>query len=297
MGNEITVVWLAGMQRVCNYLVMNMGQTLSAEDYELTEASARLNRKIFDATNDAFLEEVKTGCYDMRNKNADESRLMLLLETGRKAAINNLLGDIKERSEGLGCRRNGTADMVASASKGKQEHIISMGSAVGQEMPGNTRILGNVAYYNKTVHLPVAHGFIEQSLTEGAGPSEFTSKAMGAREALVKIGGSVPTIGYFQSRLARSNADVIAMPDGSVRDSAKNIIQPAFGEDGLDPAYLEANPMEFYTEEAFASPALLAQRRLIWKSRAILYDISPHAPTVFYAPVQFPRLMAYVFLY
>lgn len=94
-----------------------------------------------------------------------------------------------------------------------------------------------------------------------------------------------------QSRLARSNADVVAKGDGSVRDSGENIIEGAFGGDGLDPAYLESNPLEFYTEEAFASKELLEQRRLIWKSRAVLYDISLFAPTVFLAPVQFPRLI------
>lgn len=131
MGNEITIVWLAGMQRVCNYFIMNSGQTLSAEDYELSEPSQILNRKIFDETNRAFLEEVQIGSYDMRNKNPDESRLMLLLETGRKAALNNLRGDIRARSEGAGCRRDGTGDLVRAAAKGKPEHIDAMGTAVG----------------------------------------------------------------------------------------------------------------------------------------------------------------------
>lgn len=288
VGKEITVVWLAGIQRVLNAFLCEVGNTIGPADYEMDPDSRGLSHDLIRRSNAWCSQHIKD--YDMRRDNLAEHQTKHVFEIVRKAILNNLTGDVLARGGGIGCRRNGTNDMIDSGAKGKPEHLVQMGAQVGQQYPQSGRVQGNVAYFNRTMHSPEAHGYVEQSYWEGVSPWGFFCDCIKGRKNLVAIGSSVPTVGYFQNRLCRAQADVVARPDGSVRGSQGHIVEKAYGDDGFDPAFLESNGLQFLTPHAHASPRLAAMQDQLMQSRHILYEMSKHMPKSFLAPVHFARL-------
>ena len=68
---------------------------------------------------------------------------------------------------------------------------------------------------------------------------------MGGREGLIDTAVKTSETGYLQRRLIKALEDVMVKYDGSVRDSAGNMIQFLYGEDGMSGEYLENYSIEF----------------------------------------------------
>ena len=81
-----------------------------------------------------------------------------------------------------------------------------------------------------------AKGFVTHSYKAGLSPTEFFFHAMGGREGLVDTAVRTSRSGYMQRRLISALEDLKLTADGSVRNTAGNIIQFMYGEDGSDPA-------------------------------------------------------------
>jgi hypothetical protein len=115
---------LEGMQRVLDYYLMDIGQTMGPADYVVSPESEASNATLLDAARRWCLKN--PGNYDMRKQNAEETQIGMMVEGTRKAIFNNLLGDIKFRAASQ-CLRNGMLDLILSAAKGKLEHAMHMG--------------------------------------------------------------------------------------------------------------------------------------------------------------------------
>jgi DNA-directed RNA polymerase II subunit RPB1 len=115
IGAAITVTFLAGMQRVLNYYIMDHGFTMGPGDYAMSPESCASRDKLVENLHQWCLKY--DGEYDMRRQNGHETRISMMIEGTRKAIFNDLLGDIAKR-DGLGCRKNGMVGLVASATKG-----------------------------------------------------------------------------------------------------------------------------------------------------------------------------------
>jgi len=63
---------------------------------------------------------------------------------------------------------------------------------------------------------------------------------MGGREGLVDTAVKTAETGYMQRRLVKCLEDLSVCYDMTVRTSSNEIVQFTFGDDGLDPAYIEA---------------------------------------------------------
>jgi DNA-directed RNA polymerase beta' subunit len=292
IGEEVTICWLTGMQRMANWYLMYVGETMGPGDYILDDDNVK-------QACDDIVSRARNWClqhsdgYDMRRNNDKKERLVQsVLERSRNLYLRQLLDVIETRDECVGARRNGIRDLIASVAKGKQTHLMQMGAMVGQQLPLGGRVVANTAHFNRTRHLPEAHGYVASNYRDGLKPCEFFNAAIGGREGLVHTGASVSTVGYFQKRLGSCMSDLHAKADGSIRDSRGGIVQWQYGEDAKDPAYLESNDAsEFFTPFEHASPQLKALQLKARESRTRLYEMSGFRPDKWLAPISFKRLI------
>jgi DNA-directed RNA polymerase II subunit RPB1 len=144
---------------------------------------------------------------------------------------------------------NNARQMVVAGSKGSSINISQMTACVGQQsVEGNRIPFGfkhrSLPHYSKDDHSPEARGFVENSYLRGLTPQEFFFHAMGGREGLIDTAVKTAETGYIQRRLVKALEDVQAKYDGTVRNSAGDIIQFCYGEDGMDGGKVEPQLLE-----------------------------------------------------
>lgn len=98
-----------------------------------------------------------------------------------------------------------------------------------------------------TAKIPAAKGFVENSFYSGLTPTEFFFHTMGGREGLVDTAVKTAETGYMQRRLVKCLEDLCCQYDMTIRTSNNDIVQFVYGEDSLDPIFLEGKdrPVDF----------------------------------------------------
>jgi DNA-directed RNA polymerase III subunit RPC1 len=66
---------------------------------------------------------------------------------------------------------------------------------------------------------------------------------MGGREGLVDTAVKTAETGYMQRRLMKALEDLVLKYDNTVRSSDETIIQFTYGDDGLDPLFMDENKL------------------------------------------------------
>ncbi|KAK6049441.1 hypothetical protein COOONC_13054, partial [Cooperia oncophora] len=99
----------------------------------------------------------------------------------------------------------------------------------------------SLPHFERSQKTPKAKGFVENSFYTGLTPTEFFFHSMAGREGLVDTAVKTAETGYMQRRLVKCLEDLCVNYDGTVRTSSGDVIAFAFGEDGLDPALMEAS--------------------------------------------------------
>lgn len=131
--------------------------------------------------------------------------------------------------------------MAKVSGRGNILNLTQMSGCIGQTALRGQRLLRG---YKKKI-LPhfeegdigaKARGFIRSSFKDGLTPSEYFFHAMSGRDGLVDKGIRTASSGYMQRRLINALLDISLKSDGTVRDSAGNIVQMEYGEDGLEPS-------------------------------------------------------------
>ena len=86
---------------------------------------------------------------------------------------------------------------------------------------------------------PFARGFARSNLRDGLTVNELFFWGMGGRMGEVDKGVSTQITGYYYRRLSNAMMDLLAFPDGTVREVTRDtIVQFAFGDDNLNPQKL-----------------------------------------------------------
>ena len=147
-------------------------------------------------------------------------------------------GEIAGKHLGM---KNPAVIMAKTGARGNMLNLSQMAGIVGQQTVRGERL--SRGYWNRTLpHFKkgdlgaFAKGFVTHSYKAGLSPTEFFFHAMGGREGLVDTAVRTSRSGYMQRRLISALEDLKLMGDGSVRNTAGNIIQFRYGEDGSDPA-------------------------------------------------------------
>ena len=131
--------------------------------------------------------------------------------------------------------------MTRTGARGSSLNIGQMAACVGQQSVRGKRILRGYAgralpHFTEEDARPRARGFVYNSYQSGLDAIEFFFHAMGGREGLVDTAVRTQQSGYMQRRLINALEHIRLEYDGTVRDSAGDIIQFMYGEDGVDPA-------------------------------------------------------------
>ncbi|MCK4756976.1 MAG: DNA-directed RNA polymerase subunit A' [Thermoplasmata archaeon] len=147
-------------------------------------------------------------------------------------------GQIAGRYLGL---ENSAVIMAKSGARGSMLNLSQMAGCIGQQAVRGERI--SRGYHHRTLpHFQqhdlgaAAKGFVTSSYKVGLKPTEYFFHSMGGREGLVDTAVRTSRSGYMQRRLINALEDLKVMEDGTVRNTAKTIIQFKFGEDGIDPS-------------------------------------------------------------
>ncbi|TRO48931.1 DNA-directed RNA polymerase subunit A', partial [Candidatus Bathyarchaeota archaeon] len=131
--------------------------------------------------------------------------------------------------------------MTRTGARGSSLNIGQMVACVGQQSVRGKRILRGyvgraLPHFVNGDPRPRARGFVYNSYQTGLDAIEFFFHAMGGREGLVDTAVRTQQSGYMQRRLINALEHIRLEYDGTVRDSAGDIIQFMYGEDGVDPA-------------------------------------------------------------
>jgi len=131
--------------------------------------------------------------------------------------------------------------MTRTGARGSSLNIGQMSACVGQQSVRGKRILRGylgraLPHFKSGDPSPKARGFVYSSYQKGLDVIEFFLHAMGGREGLVDTAVRTQQSGYMQRRLINALEHIRLEYDGTVRNSAGDIIQYKYGEDGVDPA-------------------------------------------------------------
>jgi DNA-directed RNA polymerase II subunit RPB1 len=114
---------------------------------------------------------------------------------------------------------------------------------LGKRIPFGFRYR-TLPHFTKDDYGPESRGFVENSYLRGLTPQEFFFHAMGGREGLIDTAVKTAETGYIQRRLVKALEDVMVKYDGTVRNSLGEVLQFAYGEDGVDACWIERQKFE-----------------------------------------------------
>jgi DNA-directed RNA polymerase subunit A' len=240
-GPEVAKKFIDDVTRLTLAAIMIKGFTISVSDLDLSPKAVEEVNTVLDSasrTVDELIEQYKRGELErVPGKTMEETledRIMAELGKARDRA-----GRAAERDLG---KSNFALLMSRSGAKGSAINVTQMSACVGQTAMRGKRILRG--YRNKTLpHFKdgdisaKARGFIKNSFRNGFTPVEYFFHSMSGRDALVDKGVRTSKSGYMQRRLINALLDISLRSDRSARDSAGNVVQFLYGEDGLNPIY------------------------------------------------------------
>ncbi|KAI9188659.1 DNA-directed RNA polymerase II core subunit rpo21 [Blastocladiella emersonii ATCC 22665] len=247
-GPEAAKALLNGCQTIVNHWLLHngfsigIGDTIADDDTMqrinelIGEARAGVNAVIEAAQKDTL--KVETG---------------LTLRETFEAQVNRLLNGAVNAAGGAAAKsfkvHNNVKHMVVAGSKGSNINISQMSACVGQQNVEGKRIpfgfqYRSLPHFVKDDYSPESRGFVENSYLRGLNPQEFFFHAMGGREGLIDTAVKTAETGYIQRRLVKALEDIMVKYDGTVRNAQGNIIQFAYGEDGMDGTRVESQVLE-----------------------------------------------------
>jgi DNA-directed RNA polymerase subunit A' len=236
-----------------NYL-SDYGTSLSIEDFDLDEKIILEGEKIIidsEKKVDKFIEQYNEGTIELiPGKTKEQSREIHILKTLNE--VRTKIGEIVKREFP---EDNPVNPMMKSGGGGKILNIAQMASCVGQQAFGGGRVSfgygeRTLPFFKKGDLTPQSRGFIKSSFIKGLRPEEFFFQAITGRDSMMDTGLRTPKSGYLYRRLASALQDIRAEYDGTIRDSANNIIQFIYGDDGKEVTKLHLKDSQLEPGEA-----------------------------------------------
>lgn len=222
---------------------------LTRRGYTLSLQDLNVPIKVKESTNEIIQSAEKKTEEIIRE--AEEGLLLPIpgktLAESREVKISQVLNEVRSRA-GTIVKSNFPVDsninkMIASKAGGSALNIAQIGCCVGQQILWSKRI--NFGYQGRTLSFfrcgdlgSEARGFIKSSFFNGLKPTEYFFGAITGRDALMDTALRTPKSGYLYRRLVSALQDLRVEYDHTVRDASGNIVQFAFGGDGIDVSML-----------------------------------------------------------
>lgn len=248
LGPQAAADFLSRSQKVINSWLLIHGFSVGISDTIADESTrsvidsilSKANNRISDLIKSAHLGKIP--CQPGRSmKESFEYSVNTKLNSARDKAGRHSILNLSVR--------NSIKAMLNAGSKGSEINICQIMACVGQQNIEGKRIPflfhnRTLPHYKKDDLRPESCGFVKSSYISGLSPSEFFFHAMGGREGISDTAVKTSETGYIQRRLMKTLEDVIVHYDGSVRNSAGNIIQFLYGEDGMAGEFIEDQKLE-----------------------------------------------------
>ena len=258
-GGLIHVIWeewgptaargfVSQVQWLLNYWLLQHGFTVGISDTIADDATMHsINETITKAKMD-----VKAVIQLAQNKELEMQPGMTLQQSFEQKVnqiLNKARDDAGNSAQASLDDTNNVKMTVQAGSKGSFLNISQMIACVGQQNVEGKRIpFGfngrSLPHFTKDDFGPESRGFVENSYLRGLTPQEFFFHAMGGREGLIDTAVKTSETGYIQRRLVKAMEDIIVKYDGTVRNSAGDVIQFLYGEDGMDATYVESQKLD-----------------------------------------------------
>lgn len=238
LGREETMELIGKIFTLGTVFLSRTGFSISLEDLDVPEEVKNKNKKIIDAA-ETKVQKVIESYYDkslelIPGLSAEETRETKILQI-----LNSVRTDIGTTVKDGFPKTSMASKMITSGAKGSILNISQIAGSVGQQVLNGERI--NFGYTGRTLSFfkkgdlsPGAGGFIYSSFMKGMKPTEFFFGSMTGRDGLMDTALRTPKSGYLYRRLANALQDLIMAYDGTVRDATGNIVQFAYGLDGID---------------------------------------------------------------
>jgi len=221
----------------CEYLMVR-GFTTSLSDTDLPPAARGAIESVLndaEAEVNQLIQVYHEGKLEVFPGRTLEDTLEIKIREILNKARNRCGNIVKEYST----PENNTRIMADSGARGSTLNLAMMAACVGQQSFRGMRI--STGFRNRTLSCfkqgdlsSEARGFIRSSFKKGLNPKEFYFGAITGRDSLMDTALRTPKSGYLYRRLANALQDLKVEYDGTVRDATGNIVQFAYGEDGLE---------------------------------------------------------------
>ncbi len=200
---------------------------------EATEKIEETLTKAKQATED-LIKQFRDGELEiLPGRSMEETLELKIMEVLNKAR--NETGNIAQEY----AKVSATTIMARSGARGGPLNMAQMAACVGQQAMRGKRI--GKGYKGRTLSCfkekdlsAEARGFVENSFKKGLTPAEFFFGSITGRDSLMDTALRTPKSGYLYRRLANAMQDLKVEYDGTIRDSAKKVVQFKYGEDGID---------------------------------------------------------------
>jgi DNA-directed RNA polymerase II subunit RPB1 len=243
-GHEITIDFLDSLQAMIANFLMNSGFSVGISDLiadddtidKIGKAMKELTTKIEDQ-----ILQLHTGLFENTSGRSNQDEFESKVMTTLNKAVNDA-GKIGLESL---ADTNRMTNMIKAGSKGTQVNVSQMIATLGQQAIEGKRVPNGfqhrtLPHFKRFDDSAQARGFIASSYIKGLQPDEFFFHAMSGREGLIDTAVKTADTGYMQRQIRVALEDMITQHDGSVRDATGNLLQIAYGEDGVNATKLES---------------------------------------------------------
>ena len=246
-GHEIAVDFLDSLQAVIATFLMNSGfsvgiSDLIADSGTNAEIGVVVN-KLTKTIEDQILQ-LHTGLFENSSgrSNAEE------FEGKVMSTLNKAVGEAGKIGLQSLADTNRMTNMVKAGSKGSDVNVSQMVATLGQQAIEGKRVPNGfqhrtLPHFKRFDDSAEARGFISSSYVKGLKPHEMYFHAMSGREGLIDTACKTADTGYLQRQIRVALEDCVTQHDGSVRDATGNLVQVAYGEDGINATKLENQPL------------------------------------------------------
>ncbi|EEB09711.1 DNA-directed RNA polymerase III complex large subunit Rpc1 [Schizosaccharomyces japonicus yFS275] len=233
------------LAKLCARYLGNRGFSIGINDVQpgqrLYHTKEALVEKAYSVSDDLIMQYAKgtLECQPGMNQEAT-------LESKISSTLSKVRDDVGETCMKELGSRNAPLIMATCGSKGSKINVSQMVACVGQQIISGKRVPDgfqdrSLPHFRKNSKHPLAKGFVSNSFYTGLTPTEFLFHAISGREGLVDTAVKTAETGYMSRRLMKSLEDLTSAYDGTVRSSNSSIVQFTYGDDGLDPTYLEGD--------------------------------------------------------
>jgi len=247
LGIERAKDFIDDLQKIITYFILNEGFSVGISDMIPDKETTDKMKDIIGKKKgeiDEIMQEIHLNIFENLTGQSNKEHF--------EGKVNGLLNETINQTGKIGLatldEKNRITTMVNSGSKGKPTNISQMIACLGQQNVDGARIPygftdRTLPHYHKYDDSAEARGFVENSFISGQTPQEFFFHAQGGREGLIDTAVKTSQTGYIQRKLIKAMEDLKVGYDYTVRDSSGSIVQFVYGDDAINPIYMESQPL------------------------------------------------------